>query len=218
MNTRMIGIAYSLILLAALAANAEEVTFPKVKEGKVLKDNWYQSFAGTTKVAYANIRVMRTNCDGESCLLFDIKEVIKIKSGDKTLQSEEVERILVSRKSMRPMYYAKNVSAPKFKYSKIAKVEKKDGSWVLTTQLKVNGENEERTKTFSDVDEVYFKQTIYWLYRLKYLKEKKNVEFNVFDLEEDKIEPKACEYEREVVEGKGEDAVTFRVVTLNEER
>jgi len=214
----MIGIAYFIILLTALVANAEEVTFPKIKEGEVLEDNWYQSFAGTTKVAYTNIRVMRTNCDGESCLLFDIKKVIKIKGGDKTLQSEEVERILVSRKSLRPMYYAKDVSAPKFKYSKIAKVDKKDGSWVLTTQLNVNGNNEDRTKTFSDVDEVYFEQTIYWLYRLKYLEEKKNVEFSVFDLKEDEIEPEACEYEREVVEGEGEDVVTFMEVTLDEKR
>ncbi|MFH1550394.1 MAG: hypothetical protein ABIH04_07540 [Planctomycetota bacterium] len=221
MNTRVICVTLVLCLFASyasFAAGSEKLAFPKVKEGKVLEDNWYHLFVGTTKVGYINIRVMGTNCDGESCLLFNIKEVVRIKNGDKALEREEVERILVSRESLRPMYYAKDVSAPKFKYSKIAKVEKKDNSWVLTTQLNVNGKNEERTKTFSGVDEVYFKRTIYWLYRLKYLKEKKNVEFNVYDLDEDSIGPETCEYEGEVVEGEGEDAVTFNVVCLGEDR
>ena len=221
MNIRIICVALALCLFASyasFAAESEKLAFPKVKEGKILEDNWYHIFVGTTKVGYINIKVTKTNCDGEPCLLFDIKEIVRIKDGDKVLEREEVERILVSGESLRPMYYARNISAPKSEYSKISMVEKKDGSWVLKTQVSVNGENEERTRTFSGVDEVYFEQTIGWLYRLKYLKEKKNVEILVFDLEEDKIEPEACEYEGEVVEGEGEDAVTFDVVCLGEER
>ncbi|RKY27052.1 MAG: hypothetical protein DRP79_03915, partial [Planctomycetota bacterium] len=212
MNIRTIGIAYFLILLAALAANAEEVTFPEVKEGKVLEDNWYHLFAEGKKVGYSHSRLVEVECDGKPCLLFDNKDFAQTNIDGKTLRHEQTERMIVGREDLKPMHYTESVSTPVLKSSVTARVvEAKDG-WTLKVNKTLNGKTESETKTFPADNPVYFDATANLLYRNRYFKEKKDVTINVFDFTKISIDQKGFAYKGEKTQGEGKDASTFHLV------
>jgi len=215
MKTRAIGTVIAALLVALFATSAfaaEEITFPKVKEGKVLEDNWYHEFAEGTKIGYTREKIVEVKCEGKECLLIEIDSTLKIKNAGKTLKSEESISMIVSRDGWVPMYYMIKMRAPDLKLSRTAKVEKKGRAWSLKVSIAVNGKTSFEERNLSSRNALCFENGGLFLYREKYLKENKRAAIDIIDFDLLGLRTVGYSVIEKKTEGEGESAKTFKLV------
>ena len=116
-KTVIAGFVLLSVLFASVAAYAEEVTAPKIKEGKVLEENWYNAFLEGKKIGYRYSCVKEAEISGKKVLVFEYveKHIFKVKG--KTLNQEANNMAVVTRDSYEPIYYFDSVKSPGFERS-----------------------------------------------------------------------------------------------------
>ena len=215
MRTRAIGTVIAALLVALFATSAlaaEKITFPRVTKGKVVEDNWYHEFAEGRKIGYTHEKIVEVKCEGEECLLIEVDSTYKMKSAGKTLKSEDSISMIVSRDGWVPMYYKIEMLAPDLKLSRTAEVEHKGNVRTLKVSITVNGKTSFEERKLSGRNALCFENCGLFLYREKYLEEKKRVVIDIIDF--DMLFLRTVEYSviEEKKEGEGENAKTFRLV------
>ena len=215
MKTRAIGTMIAVLLTALFATSAfaaEKITFPRVTKGKVVEDNWYHEFAEGKKIGYTREKIVEVKYEKEECLLIEIDSTYKIKSGGKTLKSEDSISMIVSRDGWVPMYYERELRTPDLKLSRTAEVENKGNVHTLKVSITANGKTSFEKKDLLSANALCFEGSGMLMYRAKYLEEKKGAVIGVIDF--DLLDLRTVEYSviEEKTEGEGENAKTFRLV------
>lgn len=209
-------LAGCLLMMFAVIAKAEDVTFPELKEAKVIQDNWYSVFAEGKKIGYAHFVVSELKYADKDCLLIETTEIGEMTVGDKPLRREETNRMLVRKDTFSPLYYMSSRTTPVCKLSETARFEQKDKAWAVTVTTALNDKTATDAINLDNVPSLYIEDTLGYLYGQQMLKNKENTQFTYFDFTKKTTDTADYSYEGEKTEGEGDKAGTVQVVVAQE--
>jgi hypothetical protein len=199
-------------MMFAVIAKAEDVTFPELKEAKVIQDNWYSVFAEGKKIGYTHFVVSELKYADKDCLLIETSDSVQATVGGKVLTHEEINRALITKDGNAPLYYSANTTAPEFKMSETAKFQQKDKGWTVTVVTTLNDKSATDTVNVENNPDLCLGDALPYFYGQKMLKDKKNADFTIFSFNKKAADQVSYTYKGEKTEGEGDKARTLQLV------